>query len=46
VAARYGATRPRASDTFFPERITRHTFQVFGPLALLGLILTAVRALF
>jgi len=31
------------SDTFLPERITRHTFTVFGPLIVLGYVLLAVR---
>lgn len=43
VAVKYGATKDGAYDTFFPERITRHTFRVFGPVILLGFGLLAVR---
>jgi hypothetical protein len=45
VVARYsgGAT---VSDTFFPARLTRHTFRVFGPLILLGVALLLWRRLF
>jgi len=39
VAVRYGARRDGAWDTFFPERCTRHTLAVFGPLLALGLAL-------
>jgi hypothetical protein len=35
--------RAKVSDTFLPERITRHTFRVFGPLIVLGYALLAVR---
>jgi hypothetical protein len=41
VATKYGASG--GADTFLPERITRHTFQVFGPLILLGVVLLGVR---
>ncbi len=43
VAVRYGARQDGPYDTFFPERCTRHTFRVFGPLITLGLILNALR---
>jgi hypothetical protein len=43
VAVRYGAGEGPLFDTFLPERITRHTFQVFGPLILVGVLLLAVR---
>lgn len=33
------------SDTFFSERITRHTLRVFGPLIILAFILLALRGL-
>ena len=45
VAVRYGAGRDGLFDTFLPERLTRHTFQVFGPLIGIGLALLAVRGL-
>jgi hypothetical protein len=41
VAARHGASG--GADTFLPERITRHTFRVFGPLVLIGATLVAMR---
>jgi hypothetical protein len=44
VAVKYGATKDGAYDTFFPERITRWTFRVFGPVILVGFGLLAVRA--
>lgn len=43
IAVKYGATKDGAYDTFFPERITRHTFTVFGPLIVLGFALLAGR---
>ncbi len=43
MAAKYGATEKGASDTFLPERLTRHTLKVFGPLILLGIFLLAIR---
>ena len=43
VAVRYGATRQGVFDTFLPERLTRHTFTVFGPLILVGLVLIGWR---
>lgn len=42
VAAKY-ATTGGVSDTFFPERMTRHTFAVFAPLMLIGVVLLALR---
>jgi hypothetical protein len=41
VAAKYGAGD--GADTFLPERITRYTFCVFGPLILIAAALVAVR---
>lgn len=43
VAVKYGATKEGVFDTFLPERITRHTFHVFGPIILLGFGLLAWR---
>lgn len=43
VAARYGAAESGGSDTFFPERITRHTPRFFGPLLVLGIGLVIAR---
>jgi hypothetical protein len=43
VATKYGAAADGLSDTFLPERITRHTLRVFGPLVLLGFALLAAR---
>lgn len=43
IAVRYGATKDGAYDTFFPERCTRYTFRVFGPLILLGVTLNLLR---
>ena len=43
VAVRYGAGRDGLFDTFLPERITRHTFRVFGPLIAVAFVLLAVR---
>jgi hypothetical protein len=45
IAVRYGAGRDGLFDTFLPERVTRHTFQVFGPLIVLGVALLAARGL-
>lgn len=41
AAAHYGAGG--GGDTFLPERITRHTFRVFGPLILIAAALAAAR---
>lgn len=43
IAVRYGATKEGAYDTFFPERFTRHTLTVFGPLMLLALAMVVWR---
>lgn len=43
VAVKYGAGQDGLFDTFIPERFTRHTFRIFGPMILLGLVLLAVR---
>jgi hypothetical protein len=43
IAMKYGATKEGGFDTFFPERITRYTFRVFGPLILLAFVLLAGR---
>lgn len=39
---RYAGGVP-VSDTFFPERLTRHTLAVFGPLLALGVVLVVAR---
>jgi len=43
IAVKYGATKDGGFDTFFPERITRYTFRVFGPLIVLAFVLLAGR---
>jgi len=43
VAIRHGAGVGRLFDTFLPERLTRHTFQVFAPLILFGAALLGLR---
>jgi len=43
IAVRNGAAGKGAADTFLPERVTRHTFQFFGPLILLAAALLAGR---
>ena len=44
VAVRYGASVDGAAfDTFLPDRITRHTFRIFGPIIVIGIVLLAVR---
>jgi hypothetical protein len=43
LAARYGATSLGVADTFLPERMTRHTFHVFGPLILVAMVLLTAR---
>lgn len=43
VAVRYGATHDGPWDTFFPERCTRHTLTVFGPMMLVGVGLLLIR---
>jgi len=42
VAAREADGLP-VSDTLMPERLTRHTFKVFGPIFVVGLSLLALR---
>lgn len=44
VAVRYGARLDGPYDTYFPERCTRHTLRVFGPVILAGLALNLLRA--
>jgi hypothetical protein len=43
VAVRYGAGKGELFDTFLPERLTRYTLRVFGPLILLGFLLLGAR---
>jgi hypothetical protein len=43
VAVKYGATPQGAYDTLLPERFTRHTLHIFGPLIAVGLALLAAR---
>ncbi|MDB5451759.1 MAG: hypothetical protein JWO33_337 [Caulobacteraceae bacterium] len=43
LAVKYGARHGAAFDTFLPERLTRHTLMVFGPLAIAGVGLVLVR---
>ena len=43
IADRNGATREGVADTFLPERMTRHTCHVFGPLILLATVLLVGR---
>ncbi len=42
VVARHADGAP-VSDTLMPERITRHTFKVFGPIFVIGLALLSLR---
>ncbi len=44
VVARYADGAP-VSDTFMPERLTRNTARVFGPIIAVGFVLLAIRAL-
>jgi hypothetical protein len=41
VAVKYGSGD--GADTFLPERFTRHTFHIFGPLIVIGAVLVALR---
>jgi hypothetical protein len=41
LATKYGAAD--GADTFLPERVTRHTFRVFGPMILIAAALLALR---
>jgi hypothetical protein len=43
-AVRYGAGAGAIFDTFLPERLTRHTLRIFGPLVVLGFLLLAIRS--
>lgn len=44
VAVRYGASVDGgAFDTFLPDRITRHTFRIFGPIIVIGFALLVLR---
>jgi hypothetical protein len=43
LAVKYGASMDGAWDTFFPERCTRHTFRVFGPVIVVGVALLVGR---
>ena len=45
MVTRLGKAGSGISDTFFSERITRHTLRVFGPLIVLAFILLALRGL-
>jgi len=45
MVTRLGKAGSGISDTFFPERITRYTLRVFGPLIVLAFILLALRGL-
>lgn len=42
IVARYSGDTP-VSDTFFPDRLTRHTLRIFGPLLAIGVALLAAR---
>lgn len=43
LVVRYTPDGRQVSDTYLPERITRYTLAVFGPLILVGLVLLALR---
>ena len=43
LAVRYGAEKGYAFDTLLPERLTRYTFQFFGTLMVIGLLLMVLR---
>jgi hypothetical protein len=43
IAVRYGAGQDGLFDTFLPERMTRHTFRIFGPLIVLAFTLLIAR---
>jgi hypothetical protein len=43
LAVRYGAEKGYAFDTFLPERVTRHTFQFFTSVMVVGLVLLVLR---
>ena len=44
LAVKNGAARDGVADTFLAERMTRHTFQFFGPLIVVAFVLVAGRA--
>ena len=44
VVARYADGAP-VSDTFMPERLTRYTAHLFGPIIAVGFLLLILRAL-
>ena len=43
LAVRYGAEGGYVFDTFLPERATRYTFNFFGTVMLVGLLLLVLR---
>jgi hypothetical protein len=43
LVVKYGGTPGEISDTYFPERFTRYTLRIFGPLIAVGMLLLAVR---
>jgi hypothetical protein len=43
LAVRYGAEKGYAFDTFLPERATRYTFNFFGTVMVVGLVLLILR---
>lgn len=45
LAVRYGAEHGAIFDTFLPERLTRNTLRIFGPLLAVGLALLGARQL-
>ena len=45
VAVKYGADHGAIFDTFLPERLTRNTLRIFGPLLAVGLALLGARQL-
>lgn len=43
LAVRYGAETGYVFDTFLPERATRYTFNFFGTVMVVGLVLLSLR---
>lgn len=43
LAVRYGAETGYVFDTFLPERATRYTFNFFGTIMVVGLVLLLLR---
>ena len=43
LAVRYGAASGYVFDTFLPERVTRYTFNFFGTVMVVGLVLLILR---